>query len=442
MATPAKAKRKPRAEPIVSDWSWHKFRTKIHAGCFLIFVVAPFFDVMRFDIPRQRFYFVGHELWISEFGIIFFSLMFLMFLIAAAAMLYGRVYCSYLCPQMIFSEAFMRLETRIFKLVNKKFIGWNKKTRTIVSRAVFYIILWIASVFLAFIFIAYFVEPRDLIGRLLTLDIVTAGGIAGAATTVITFLDFAFVRLKFCRHVCPYGYLQGILSDGTTLLVEYSDKTQECIECKKCVRVCPMEIDIRDGAHQIECIHCAECVDACEDVLNRLGKPGLIAYSWGEQVGMLAERKAPWYHRLGLRDTKRWVVLLVLLFYGSGLMVALSMRNPVLVQVAPQRDELYAITDQGEISNRFRVKIANRGEETSQVIISVHELPGARLANLENPITVETGEVIEQFFEIVAHRLGPSPGVNHFRIVSNSLPDQGTQTFEMTFIMPTKEAQP
>ena len=156
MATPAKAKRKPRAEPIVSDWSWHKFRTKIHAGCFLIFVVAPFFDVMRFDIPRQRFYFVGHELWISEFGIIFFSLMFLMFLIAAAAMLYGRVYCSYLCPQMIFSEAFMRLETRIFKLVNKKFIGWSKKTRTIVSRAVFYIILWIASVFLAFIFIAYF----------------------------------------------------------------------------------------------------------------------------------------------------------------------------------------------------------------------------------------------------------------------------------------------
>ena len=54
----------------------------------------------------------------------------------------------------------------------------------------------------------------------------------------------------------------------------------------------------------------------------------------------------------------------------------------------------------------------------------------------------ETLVFTEQFFEIVAHRLGPSPGVNHFRIVSNSLPDQGTQTFEMTFIMPTKEAQP
>ena len=38
---------------------------------------------MRFDIPRQRFYFFGHELWISEFGIVFFSMMFLMFLVAA-----------------------------------------------------------------------------------------------------------------------------------------------------------------------------------------------------------------------------------------------------------------------------------------------------------------------------------------------------------------------
>jgi len=203
-----------------------------------------------------------------------------------------------------------------------------------------------------------------------------------------------------------------------------------------------MDIDIRDGAHQIECIHCADCVDACEDVLNRLGKPGLIAYSWGEQTNLRQEDKGRWYHRLGLRDTKRWVVLLILVFYGSGLLVALSMRNPVLVQVAPQRDELYTVNAQGEISNRFRVKVANRSEEESQVILSVQDLPGARIVLLENPLTVEPGATVELTFEIVAHRLGPSPGVNHFKLISSSLPEQASETFEMTFIMPTKEAQP
>ena len=38
---------------------------------------------MRFDIPRQRFYFAGYELWINEFGIVFFALMFLMFVVVA-----------------------------------------------------------------------------------------------------------------------------------------------------------------------------------------------------------------------------------------------------------------------------------------------------------------------------------------------------------------------
>jgi len=54
---------------------------------------------VRFDIPRQRFYFAGFELWIDEFGIVFFALMFLMFLIAASAILHGRIYCGYACPR-------------------------------------------------------------------------------------------------------------------------------------------------------------------------------------------------------------------------------------------------------------------------------------------------------------------------------------------------------
>ena len=62
------------------------------------FLVLPLSDLMRFDIPRQRFFFFGYELMISEFAILFFSLMFLMFLIAAMAMIYGRVYCGYLVP--------------------------------------------------------------------------------------------------------------------------------------------------------------------------------------------------------------------------------------------------------------------------------------------------------------------------------------------------------
>ena len=155
--------------------NWHSLRKRIHLVCFLIFLALPFLNVIRFDIPKERFYFAGFELWINEFAIIFFTLMFLMFLVVVSSVFYGRVYCGYLCPQMIFSEASVAVQTRLAKLTAQRKI--SKRT----ARVLFYAVIGAASVALAFVFVSYFVEPRDLLHRLFSLDIRTAGGISGAA---------------------------------------------------------------------------------------------------------------------------------------------------------------------------------------------------------------------------------------------------------------------
>ena len=120
--TPVKAPpppvKKPKVAPLPPPSPHYRhLRKTIHAICFLIFVILPFFDVMRFDIPRQRFYFAGNELWISEFAIILFTMMFLLFAIVATTLLYGRVYCGYLCPQNIFSEATVEVEQKVRRWV-------------------------------------------------------------------------------------------------------------------------------------------------------------------------------------------------------------------------------------------------------------------------------------------------------------------------------------
>src|SRR5208337_2538519 len=164
-----KSDRKPPLPPQKS-FAYHRFRKVIHVICVVIFFALPFANLMRADIPHQRFYFFGYELWISEFSIIFFSLMFLMFIVAAMAMFYGRVYCGYLCPQMIFSEASITLESKLQRTIDK-YVRWNAKKRNLLSKSLFYLITGLASTVLAFVFISYFVEPRDLFHRLMSFDI-------------------------------------------------------------------------------------------------------------------------------------------------------------------------------------------------------------------------------------------------------------------------------
>ena len=52
----------------------------------------------------------------------------------------------------------------------------------------------------------------------------------------------------------------------------------DCVDCFRCVEVCPTAIDIREGL-QLECIGCAACIDACDDVMAKLNRPlGLVRY--------------------------------------------------------------------------------------------------------------------------------------------------------------------
>jgi polyferredoxin len=268
----------------------------------------------------------------------------------------------------------------------------------------------------------------------------TTAGIAGATTTLLTLLDFLFLRQRFCTTVCPYGYLQGMLGDGDTLIVHYRDEDRECIECKKCVRVCHMGIDIRTSPYQIECIHCGECIDACADVLGRLGRQGLIHYVWGEVGEKLGSDVSSWYRKIGLRNAKRAVVLLIILFYGAGLFTALSMRRAVLVRIAPDRSTMYSLGKDGTVYNRFRLQLANRGHQQAIAQLSIDGLPGASFAAFENAVVVNAGETIQTEFDI--QELSSSellPGVNHFRIISRVGNDK--DVFEETFITPTKDSR-
>ena len=70
-----------------------------------------------------------------------------------------------------------------------------------------------------------------------------------------------FIYRPFCKYICPLGAIYGLFNRFSLYQLNIDKNT--CINCKACVRACPMEIDVLKNINSPECIRCGRCKDAC-----------------------------------------------------------------------------------------------------------------------------------------------------------------------------------
>jgi polyferredoxin len=82
-----------------------------------------------------------------------------------------------------------------------------------------------------------------------------------AALIVLSIL----IRNFWCRYLCPYGALLGVLSFASIFKIHRNQQT--CTNCKRCTRTCPADIKIHKTSCVIsdECHACLRCVTACPE---------------------------------------------------------------------------------------------------------------------------------------------------------------------------------
>lgn len=81
-----------------------------------------------------------------------------------------------------------------------------------------------------------------------------------------TILAYIFKDNRaFCKYLCPVTIFLKPMSYFSLLRVHF-DKTK-CIGCKKCLKVCPMNVEVNNDSRKrknaTECILCYECVKVC-----------------------------------------------------------------------------------------------------------------------------------------------------------------------------------
>ncbi len=360
-------------------------------------------QAVLFDLTARKFYVFGWVFWPQDILYLTFILIvsaYALFFVTAIA---GRVFCGYACPQTVYTEVFMWVESwfegdraRRIKL-DQAPLSFNKVWRKGGKHAVWVLIaLWTG-----FTFVGYFTPIQTLVSEVLALNT------SGWETFWILFYAFAtwgnagFMREQVCKYMCPYARFQSVMFDRDTLIVSYDQSRGEprggrkkgadfaaknlgaCVDCSLCVQVCPTGIDIRDGL-QYECIGCSACIDVCDTVMDKMAYPrGLIRYSTENALEKQWDWKAIRAHLLRPRIVIYSVVLLALM---GGLVVALAIRNPLKVDVIRDRRVLAREVEGQFIENIYTLNLMNTIEARQQFRVVVDGLPG---------VVVKRGGLIE-----------------------------------------------
>jgi cytochrome c oxidase accessory protein FixG len=274
-------------------------RRIVFALLILIYAATPWIEIgghpaLFLDIQHRAFYLFGATFNAQDFWLAFFLLSGVGFLLILATALLGRVWCGYACPQTVFLDGvFRRVERLIEGPRNQRLkrdagpVTASRGLRKVVKHVAFIAIAFVV----AHVFLSYFVSIPALFEMMRDRPSEHPEAFAWAlGMTGVMYFNFAWFREQLCVIICPYGRLQSVLTDSNTLVIGYDQlrgeprgKAKEkghgdCVDCGRCVVVCPTGIDIRNGL-QLECIGCAACIDACDDVMHRLERaPGLIRY--------------------------------------------------------------------------------------------------------------------------------------------------------------------
>ena len=145
----------------------------------------------------------------------------------------------------------------------------------------------------------------------------------------------------------------------------------DCIDCYRCVAVCPTGIDIRDGL-QMECIACTACIDACDEVMIKVNKPkGLIRYDTIRGISGLKSRSF---------SGRRIIYLGLIIVLFGGLSYLISIKEDYLITILRAKDKPYSLVqndvEKVEIINHFKVHLKNQTFQNADIMIALPENVG------------------------------------------------------------------
>jgi cytochrome c oxidase accessory protein FixG len=379
---------------------YQKIRRQLGWLLMIAFLAIPFIQyngeqAVLFDVVKQEFRIFAVTFWPQDFILLAGIGMVSAFSLFFITTWLGRVWCGYVCPQTIWTLAYIWVEHRVEGTRNKRRAleksPWNanKIKKRVLKHSIWLVMSWLTAT----TFVSYFVPVSTLYSQMFLFEWSWPVTFWVVFFAICTHGNAGWFREQFCTLFCPYARFQSVMFDSKTLIVAYDEKRGEgrgarkrsddpkalglgdCVDCNLCVEVCPAGIDIRNGL-QYECISCALCIDACDQTMDKFNYPkGLISYTSEEKLA----GKSPKAFTLKLASyASLSLIFIVLLGFW------INSRVPLEANIIRDRTALYRVNFEGVVENTYTLKILNKTQQPLHFDIKTENLTDVELSLPKN----------------------------------------------------------
>ncbi len=395
-------------------------RTQVQSFLVILFLILPWIKIngqqaLLLDLAQRRFEIFGLSLRAHNAPLLFFVFSSAAFGLFFATAVWGRVWCGWACPQTVFIDGVFRKIERWIEgpaLERRRLDAAPLNLKKLLKKAAKWMLYLVATLIVTHSFLAYFVGTEHLAKMIQRSPSENWGSfLFMLISSAVILFDFAWFREQFCTIVCPYGRFQSVLMDRGSMIVAYdvqrgeprttpqakvlskthNTKLGDCVNCYRCVQVCPTGIDIRRGV-QMECIACTACIDACDEVMTKVKKPtGLIRY---DSLLPKTQKKKRFTFRSG-------IYLLFCLGSILALSISLYLIKPVDVQILRAKGTPYTVQtlENGStmIMNHLKLELSNQSGERQDLVFETSEKTEKeiQLITAVQPLPLDDGKVVQ-----------------------------------------------
>lgn len=186
------------------------------------------------------------------------------------ALVFGRVFCSWMCPYNALLEL---LELRWLKKFQRKIFNRKKKSIANPKQYVYwiiYVVLILIALVIGIPLLTWISMPGIISSEIFSAIIGLGIGVSSIVFIIVFLTEVIIGKRYWCKYICPVGATLALFKTKYTLHINHDADICDCAaSAEPCGNDCPLALNPKEKNLYPYCYNCGRCIKVCEVTGNK-----------------------------------------------------------------------------------------------------------------------------------------------------------------------------